>query len=201
MTKQSTFLNLVKQGAEMGWSNYKVLPSLTGAQAALESGWGSAAISNNLFGIKADASWHGPVVTATTREYGLKGAYRELSKFRAYSSFSESTLDHAKFLHENKRYSNLLGEMDYHLVCTLIKKDGYATDPNYTQKLESIIETYQLYHWDPSEKESQSRQYIVKKGDTLDELAERFGRPLLELQKLNSIKDPNKIYVGQQLKI
>nr|WP_275656870.1 glucosaminidase domain-containing protein [Sporolactobacillus pectinivorans] len=171
------------------------------AQTVLESSWGSAAISNNLFGIKADASWHGPIVTVSTHEYGPKGAYQELDKFRAYSSFSESILDDAKFLCGNKRYSNLLGETDYHLVCTLIKKDGYATDPDCTQKLESIIETHRLYLWDQLEKTSRSDQYVVKKGDTLSKLAERFGVPLIELQKLNSIKDPNKIYAGQTLKI
>ncbi|HER1388856.1 TPA: glucosaminidase domain-containing protein, partial [Streptococcus pyogenes] len=52
-----TFLDKIKQGCLDGWTKYKILPSLTAAQAILESGWGKHAPHNALFGIKADASW------------------------------------------------------------------------------------------------------------------------------------------------
>src|SRR5690606_24658011 len=43
--------------------------------------------------------------------------------------------------------------------------------------------------------------YTVKKGDTLSHIAKRFGTTVNELVRLNNIKNPNLIYVGQKLKI
>lgn len=43
--------------------------------------------------------------------------------------------------------------------------------------------------------------YTVKKGDTLSEIAQKFNTTVNELVKLNNIKNPNLIYVGQKLKI
>ncbi|MDR4958196.1 LysM peptidoglycan-binding domain-containing protein, partial [Bacillus sonorensis] len=43
--------------------------------------------------------------------------------------------------------------------------------------------------------------YTVKKGDTLSEIAQKYNTTVKALQSLNNIKDPNKIYVGQKLKI
>ncbi len=36
---QQEFINKIKDGAIRGWNDYKVLPSLTIAQAILETGW------------------------------------------------------------------------------------------------------------------------------------------------------------------
>ena len=43
--------------------------------------------------------------------------------------------------------------------------------------------------------------YTVKKGDTLSEIASKYGTTVSKLQTLNSIKDVNKISVGQVLKL
>lgn len=43
--------------------------------------------------------------------------------------------------------------------------------------------------------------YTVKKGDTLSTIAERYGTTYQNIAKLNGISNPNKIYVGQKLKI
>lgn len=43
--------------------------------------------------------------------------------------------------------------------------------------------------------------HVVKSGETLSQLALRYNRSLKYLQALNKIKDPNKIYVGQKLKV
>ena len=43
--------------------------------------------------------------------------------------------------------------------------------------------------------------YTVKKGDTLSEIAQETGVSMANLQKWNNIKDPNKIKVGQVLKL
>jgi LysM repeat protein len=48
---------------------------------------------------------------------------------------------------------------------------------------------------------SKEKTYTVKEGDTLSEIAEKFGTTVTSLQKKNGIKDVNKIYVGQVLKV
>ena len=43
--------------------------------------------------------------------------------------------------------------------------------------------------------------YIVKKGDTLSAIAKKYGTTVSKIAKKNNIKNVNKIYVGQVLKI
>ena len=44
-------------------------------------------------------------------------------------------------------------------------------------------------------------EYIVKNGDTLSGIAERYNTNYQSLAQYNRIADPNKIYVGQRIKI
>lgn len=48
---------------------------------------------------------------------------------------------------------------------------------------------------------SQGVYYIVKSGDTLSGIATRYKTTVLNLVKLNGIKNPNLIYVNQKLRI
>ena len=71
-TKQDIFIEKVKGGAITGWHEGKILPSVTIAQACLESGWGTSELAtkaNNLFGIKAKSDWKGESYTVRTAEY------------------------------------------------------------------------------------------------------------------------------------
>lgn len=43
--------------------------------------------------------------------------------------------------------------------------------------------------------------YIVKEGDTLSEIAQKYGTTYQELARINNIENPNVIYTGQVLKI
>ncbi|WP_462399484.1 LysM peptidoglycan-binding domain-containing protein [Lacticaseibacillus pantheris] len=141
------FIESIEDGAIAGWSEYGVLPSVTAAQAILESGWGKSSLStlaHNLFGIKADASWTGSYVTYPTQEY-VNGAYVTVNaKFREYATNSDSVQDHGAFLVENSRYSNIIGNTDYASVVNDLQSDGYATDPAYASSLLSIIQQYKL---------------------------------------------------------
>ena len=143
------FLESIHQGAVDGWKQFGVLPSLTGAQAIIESGWGQSALTtqgHNLFGIKG--SYNGQSVTMPTYEY-YGGRYVQINDaFRAYPSNYESIVDHGRFLKENSRYSNLIGQKDYQTVTRLIRQDGYATDPQYTNTLNRVIQQYNLTAWD-----------------------------------------------------
>ena len=76
MTKQQDFINKVKEGAIRGWEKYKILPSLTIAQASLESGFGTSKLAkegNNLFGIKGD--YKGESITINTKEQKKDGSW------------------------------------------------------------------------------------------------------------------------------
>ncbi|CAN7301406.1 flagellar assembly peptidoglycan hydrolase FlgJ [Variovorax sp. LjRoot84] len=119
------------------------------AQAALESGWGKREIraddgtqSFNLFGIKADRGWKGPVVETTTTEYVDGEPQKVRAKFRAYGSYDEAFTDYAKFITRNPRYANVLATDDPAEAAHGLQKAGYATDPQYGQKLVRIMQKF-----------------------------------------------------------
>jgi LysM repeat protein len=62
----------------------------------------------------------------------------------------------------------------------------------------NLIQTGQVLKLDDNAKE---KTYTVKAGDTLGEIAEKFGASVYEIAEKNNIKDINIIYVGQVLKI
>lgn len=117
------------------------------AEGALESGWGTsrlAAEGFNLFGVKADASWHGPVLTMPTREY-LSGQWLMApASWRKYDDWLGSITDHASFLLANPRYQPAFECTSGTAFAEAIAKAGYATDPQYAAKIVSIIGTYGL---------------------------------------------------------
>ena len=133
-----------------------ILPSITAAQAILESGWGSSQLAkvpnNNLFGIKDSEDWHGAIVTVPTQEY-VNGDYIKINAaFRKYTSWNDSVVDHAKFFTSTEwrknNYRKVVNETDYRIAAQELKNAGYATDPSYAGKLISLIEAYKLYEWD-----------------------------------------------------
>lgn len=146
---QKAFLDSIHDGAISTWKQYGVLPSLTAAQAIIESGWGQSSLASqyhNLFGIKG--SYNGHSVTLPTREvYGGQSVIIN-DAFRAYDNNSQSVQDHGYFLVANSRYHNLLWKTNYRDVTYLIRADGYATDPSYTTTLNSVVERYGLTAWD-----------------------------------------------------
>lgn len=143
------FLDNIKQGCLDGWVRYKILPSLTAAQAILESGWGKHAPHNALFGIKADSSWTGKSFDGKTQEEYQPGVVTDIvDRFRAYNSWNESILDHGKFLNDNPRYKAVIGETDYKKACHAIKDAGYATASGYAELLIQLIEENGLQEWD-----------------------------------------------------
>ncbi|HER3527062.1 TPA: glucosaminidase domain-containing protein [Streptococcus pyogenes] len=144
-----TFLDKIKQGCLDGWTKYKILPSLTAAQAILESGWGKHAPHNALFGIKADASWTGKSFDTKTQEEYQPGIVTDIvDRFRAYDSWTDSIIDHGKFLNDNPRYKAVIGETDYKKACYAIKAAGYATASSYVELLIQLIEENDLQSWD-----------------------------------------------------
>ncbi|MCL2299364.1 MAG: glycoside hydrolase family 73 protein [Firmicutes bacterium] len=126
------------------------LPSLTIAQAILESGWGKSELAqkaNALFGVKAGANWKGPRMDKKTSEH-IGGKKVEITAaFRAYGSWEESIADHGALL-RGARYKAVAGERDYKKACRAVHAAGYATAPDYADSLIKLIEQYGLTAWD-----------------------------------------------------
>ena len=117
------------------------------AQAALETGWGKrmartadGSPSLNLFGIKADDSWGGARATANTVEYSGGVAMQRQAAFRAYGSIEESVNDFANLLKNSPRYARTVAAgPDAQAYVDSIGRSGYATDPEYANKLNDIL--------------------------------------------------------------
>lgn len=115
------------------------------AQAALETGWGEHVLAgtNNIFNIKASASWSGPTKTFNVWEIENGKKVWKDQDFRVYGSVEEALKDRVDFLKENSRYSNA-GLFDegtkgnFVKEATALQKAGYATDPNYARQLEAV---------------------------------------------------------------
>jgi flagellar protein FlgJ len=114
--------------------------------AALESGWGKHEIraadgsqSFNLFGIKAGRSWKGPTVDVMTTEYVNGAPQKVLQKFRAYGSYAEAFNDYASLMQGNPRYASVLKQHDSAGFAQGLQRAGYATDPQYADKLTRVL--------------------------------------------------------------
>ena len=124
-----------------------VAPELVLAHAALESGWGKRSIrtaggkeSHNLFGIKAGANWQGGSVDVLTTEYVNGNAVKKVDKFRAYASYSDAFADYANLLAGSSRYQAALNRgSDMQAFARGLQNGGYATDPQYAQKLVGVM--------------------------------------------------------------
>lgn len=133
--------------AEQAASGTGIDPRLMVAQAALETGWGKHMIegeggapSHNLFGIKADQRWVGPAVSITTSEYREGVRVSEQAAFRAYPDYQASFQDYVSFLEANPRYRQVLAAADDpELFAQRLQEAGYATDPNYANKIRRIM--------------------------------------------------------------
>ena len=123
-------------------------PEVLIAQTALETGWGQGVIrdhhgdsSHNLFNIKADARWDGPVVAKRTLEYIDGVAVQQRANFRRYDSPVESFKDYVEFLRTSPRYQGALQHGgNAHRFLEELQDAGYATDPNYAYKIKGILD-------------------------------------------------------------
>ena len=149
----SEFIKSITPGAIETYKQTGVLPSVTIAQAILESsdkngvpGNSSLArLYNNIFGIKGIGT-AGAVNLSTTENIGGK-LQNTKANFRVYNNLNESIIDHADVLSAD-RYSKVRTASNYKSATYELQKAGYATDSNYSGKLNSIIAQNKLYQID-----------------------------------------------------
>jgi len=190
---------------------YHVPASITLAQGLLESRAGLSDMArkgNNHFGIKCHNSWRGATV------YYDDDAANEC--FRAYDNVYDSYEDHSRFLANGSRYQSLfrLKQTDYKGWARGLKKAGYATNPQYANRLIDIIQLYKLDRYDKAKHYNKfyarhsrdvavgggtlhpiyeyNNNYYVKarRGDTFRTIAQEVGLSYRKLAQYNE-RDKN----------
>ena len=115
-------------------------------QAGLETGWGKKVIDKNLFNIKAGDNYiknGGSYCEIDTFEYinGIKKLI--VAKFRRYDTYAKSILDYIYLIKNSVRYKEAYNNRDnYKMYYIQLQKGGYATDPNYADKLIRLYNQY-----------------------------------------------------------
>lgn len=180
------FIDKIKGVAIIESKRINILPSITIAQACLESNNGNSELAkeaNNLFGIKA-SNWAGKIYKKQTNEV-INGITKQvIAEFRSYGSFGESIKDHSEFLQKD-RYKALIGEIDYKKAAKVLVTAGYATDPKYADKLVKIIEENNLYKYD-----EEADQMIAKECPQYKKDGEKYLRDMLYI---TSEHDPEEV--------
>lgn len=152
--QRKAFIKKIGPIAKQVDKSYDLLPSITIAQACLESNYGQSDLSqkyNNLFGVKGTNPNTSAILT--TKEY-VKGKWINFkARFQIYDSYEASIRAHARLFQNgtswnHKQYQHVLAAKDYRKQAKALVTDGYATDPNYADKLINLIEQYGLAKYD-----------------------------------------------------
>lgn len=147
------FIQAIAPEAQAMQKQYHVYASITMAQAILESDWGSSKLAadyHNLFGIKGEGA-NSKVLS--TKEY-TNGKWVVIKgRFRVYDSWADSIKDHTRLMvkgtaYNQQNYQEVINATDYQTAAKALQKAGYATDPDYAQKLINVIKTYNLDQYD-----------------------------------------------------
>ena len=194
---------------------YRLYPSTVLSMSALESGYNLNA--ETLFGIKGE----GQVLDTT--EY-IDGKYINVKdSFKCYPSLTAS-VQGLYDLMQIERYHPACECVEWEEECRQIQKCGYATDPDYSDKLISIVNSYQLTMFNSLDKMSVDNtenntddisseeipDYIVQSGDNLWNIVTDFynltdnsdiAAKVDEIATYNNIENSSIIYAGQILKM
>lgn len=159
-TPQGKFINSISQSANRIAPTYGLYTSVMLAQAILETGYGTSVLAQqakNFFGMKFKEGedegkynyiWHvsNEVVNGQTIAVN--------SKFRVYQTTDSSFLDNAVKLKygvswDPHRYKGTWKiNTNSYRDATRALTGTYATDPNYGDKLNSVIDYWKLYQFD-----------------------------------------------------
>ncbi|NVJ49479.1 MAG: flagellar assembly peptidoglycan hydrolase FlgJ [Gammaproteobacteria bacterium] len=146
-SNKQAFIESIKPYAIQAAEKIGVHPGVLIAQAALETGWGkfmsrteAGNESNNLFGIKATSSWQGDSVRSSTIEFENGIPQKVMQKFRSYTNLEQSFADYVDLITGNPRYQEAVNQShDPKSYLNHIQQGGYATDPQYADKIHGIF--------------------------------------------------------------
>jgi peptidoglycan hydrolase FlgJ len=138
-TQIQSFVDQLRPLLQQAGRQLGVSPEILLAQAALETGWGRSMVGNNVFGIKAGASWPGSQVTTTTHEVEAGQTVEREAAFRLYPSLDAAVQDYVALVGGSRRYQAVIGAgNDVAVYAQGLAAGGYATDSDYASKLKAI---------------------------------------------------------------
>ena len=220
-TAATQFLRNIIPAAQNVARGKDIYTSVMIAQAALESGWGTSALSkapnHNLFGVKG--SYNGQSVNMQTLEdSGGQNYYSIQADFRKYPSYQESLEDYADKIVNGISGAPLFysgawkSKTNSYQDATAYLTGRYATDTAYGAKLNRIIEQFGLTKYDTeiavnmaeeiASKETTTtsgNSYTVISGDNLYAISRKTGTSIQELLSLNGLNLNSIIHPGQVL--
>ncbi|HEY7884277.1 MAG TPA: flagellar assembly peptidoglycan hydrolase FlgJ, partial [Cellvibrionaceae bacterium] len=150
-TTATSFIDQIRPYANWAATQLNVDPKAIMAQAALETGWGehiirdnNGASSHNLFNIKATAQWTGKHVETSTTEYEAGVPKQVQADFRRYDSLFSAFSDYVELLQKPRYQQALAAGKDTNEFAEQLQQAGYATDPEYAQKIQRIVQSDRL---------------------------------------------------------
>ena len=149
LQNKENFIKVVAPIAQRADKPYGLFPSVTIAQACLESNFGQSELSkkyNNLFGVKGTDP-------NTSKEFVNDHWETVTGRFRVYESYDESIQAHTRLFvngtsWNRNQYQHVLVAKDYASQAQALETDGYATDPGYAKKLLDLIKEFNLTQYD-----------------------------------------------------
>ena len=220
-TAATQFLRNIIPAAQNVARGKDIYTSVMIAQAALESGWGTSALSkapnHNLFGVKG--SYNGQSVNMQTLEdSGGQNYYSIQANFRKYPSYQESLEDYADKIVNGISGAPLFysgawkSKTNSYQDATAYLTGRYATDTAYASKLNRIIEQFGLTKYDTETAVNMAEEianqqtttssgdgYTVVNGDSLYAIARKTGISIQDLLSLNGLNLNSIIHPGQVL--
>ncbi len=145
---QGTFLRELAPVALVAARDSAVPPSVTMAQAILESGWGRSSVAqqaNNLFGMKAGRSEQG---------YAPNGG----SRYKVFESWEDSLRAHNELLANSKRYAASRVHTDDWNAFLRAIAPVYAASRSYVKLVSDLVRRYGLDRWDGMVHETHQRR-------------------------------------------
>ena len=135
MTKEQ-FIAAISPMAEQVAQQTGLTPQTIMAQTAEETGWGQHMVGNNLFNIKGTDI---PNVTTTENIPG-EGNVKTLASFAGYENPQKAFDAYGKLMSVDPRYAGVIGASDTNAQINALGQSGYATDPAYGRKVQSVAD-------------------------------------------------------------
>ena len=135
MTKEE-FIAAISPMAEQVAQQTGLTPQTIMAQTAEETGWGQHMVGNNLFNIKGTDI---PNVTTTENIPG-EGNVKTLASFAGYENPQKAFDAYGKLMSVDPRYAGVIGASDTNAQINALGQSGYATDPAYGRKVQSVAD-------------------------------------------------------------
>lgn len=134
VAQATAFARSIWPALQQNAAQLNVSPVALLAQAALESGWGSSAPGNNIFGVKAIA---GQASTQQPTSEFINGQMqRTTANFAAYSSTDDAVAHYTHLI--RTAYPTAVGAPDVSSYASALVNGGYATDRNYINKMVAV---------------------------------------------------------------